>query len=1052
MEKEITIGAHVICGPKHLESGKRLLLQLSKFDQVVVIDTTPNQMFKEFATKGKPYTYAHVTWRPTPFNKKGDMIYDKNDWGFSYARNQAIALNKTTHFVWLDCDDLVGQMQATKEFIAMPEQAYKAFRKIAEEAPEDVDVWFADYVYSRDSANNPNVLHTRERMLKADAGWHWVYPIHECLVPSRKPHQAIIKDVQVIHYPVTEPGTSGDRNMKMMIDWHKQLTLLNDKADLQRASIVIGQGLWGQGKYKECADWLVREFVTKFPEVLDIEKFEAWTYVAKSQLELTNVEAAKAAALACIDIEPGLQDGYILLAQAKLMADEDPQDILTIIENAARQDEPPSQLIRNPHDYRFTPFCITSECKLKLGQPDEALKFAILARQENPHDPRPEGLRIRAADAVRRRDAVEAAKALYQLYQDYDEHEKADKLFQQLPYVAQESEEVIELANEAHKRVKHLYDPKTYKEMYEDLSHWQAASDEDILNETPGGIERYRYILGRLQKALPNGGTILDVGISDGFHSLLYAKHGYRVVGVDINKTCVDLANERAKKWNLPLVAVHGMFEDMEPTQLHDPFDPKNRWFQNFDAVVCSEVIEHVQDPPLFIGCLADCAKDHAPIIITTPDEQFDKGDIPAGMGMFEQGHDLAGHVRAFTQVTFEALLKSNPEYDVVESHFLPCIEGAYREHQGWQVGEIRRQAHADGPIIRMYCGPLMQTFSPDSINDGGVGGSETWAIHLAKIWADLGCQVVVYNDEKGIWDGVFYRPAEQYSKDHHSDIFISWRNPQIFEGQRPNATTTILMCHDMNYFYNIPDAWVENIDKIAVLSKWHEKWITERHPNFKGKTWLTANGIDPQRYSGKVEKVPHRYFYSSSPDRGLRELLDMWPTIRAAIPDAELHVCYGFKLAYEINKHLRRPDEIKRLMKIEADLARMKDLGVVSYDRIGQDKLAELQMSSEAWLYPIQKDDFGGFLETFCIGKYEAMAARCIPIMRTNGALPENIPHFIPWTNDLDIVGTLQNLDTRWKPEWTDENQKAALSLTWEKEAINWLRALAPVEETVNV
>src|SRR5262249_16141115 len=134
-------------------------------------------------------------------------------------------------------------------------------------------------------------------------------------------------------------------------------------------------------------------------------------------------------------------------------------------------------------------------------------------------------------------------------------------------------------------------------------------------------------------------------------------------------------------------------------------------WRNHFDAVICSEVVEHVQDPQLLLGSLVDCAKDNAPVILTTPHEAFDKGDIPDGGGMYETAKELAGHVRVYTQLTFEALLKSDTEVNVVESHFVPH-KLAYRENQGWQVGEVRKQARPNGPVIRIYCGNMVD-FNP---------------------------------------------------------------------------------------------------------------------------------------------------------------------------------------------------------------------------------------------------------------------------------------------------------------------------------------------------
>src|SRR5207302_668176 len=105
---------------------------------------------------------------------------------------------------------------------------------------------------------------------------------------------------------------------------------------------------------------------------------------------------------------------------------------------------------------------------------------------------------------------------------------------------------------------------------------------------------------------------------------------------------------------------------------------------------------------------------------------------------------------------------------------------------------------------------------------------------------------------------------------------------------------------------------------------------------------------------------------------------------------------------------------ESDKLHRLYVMIGKMKSLpGVIHHERIGQKELAELQLSCEAWLYPLQpthENGMGGFLETSCITALEAQAARCKIVSRTSGALSETIKKSIPWDDKLDIVDTLQN------------------------------------------
>lgn len=1042
---DITIGVAIITRNR-IEQLKRLLPQLVKMDQVVVCDTGSQDGTERYVRSlGKPFQYIRHPWRDNPTKKHPDFA-------FSDARNASFDALQTTHGVWLDTDDMVGKMRGNKPILFSPDQIYGVFKNIAVKADPSVDVWYINYVYGRDLDGNPISVNTRERMVKIGTGWRWVWPIHENLVPVNHERRAAqLTDIDIIHFPDEVAQGSADRNLKISQTWLKFMEENGgSETDLQRCKLNIGESLNALGLWKESADFLVKRFLNEHPRALTMEKWHTWVLVANAQIEMLNFEAAKAAAMAAIDLEPGLSDGYYLLAQAKFLALEDPQDVLLVLELAATREEPPSQMITNPLNYTFTPFCIVSDCKFQLGQWDSALEFALKAQALVPSDVRAEQLRVQAADAVRRRDAAEAVKALYSFLKDYEENEKAAKLYDFIPYVAQQNPDIQELARTAYQRVRHLYDQTEYTKLYEENNHYTVSKEEWLEQEAPPGYDRYMYLLGRLKQALPNGGRILDVGCSDGFHSILFAKHGYEVIGVDLSSEAVKVANERAEKFGVPAKFIHGFFENMEPTRMPDLFDPSRNWFQNFDAVIAGEVIEHVQDPALFLGCLGDCAKDNAPILLTTPDEAFDKGDIPTGGGS-PDNEGMIGHVRAFTQESFEGLLRSNSEFDVVESHFVPSVNGKYRDHQGWQVGEIRRRDRANGPIIRIFCGDTTK-FSPIDINTGGIGGSETAVVFMAKAWQAMGCQVVVYTaGETGIYDGVWYRHSSQFSVEHKSDVFISWRIPTAFQYGRPNATTTIFWCHDLGYPIQLPGLpknefpkeWVDAMDYVMVLSKFHEKYITSFHKCLKGKTFITRNGIDPSRYLGKeIKKQPHKYIYSSSYDRGLEELLAMWPSIKSAIPDAELHVAYGLEVAEQLCREIGDTERLNWLYSIAG---KMKQLpGIVSHERIGQQELAELQMSCEAWLYPPQPDNNGGWLETYCITALEAQAAKCKIISRDNGALPETIKHALWWHKGMDIVDTLKNLDEKWDKVWTKENYDWAISQTWDGVALEWARELS--------
>jgi glycosyltransferase involved in cell wall biosynthesis len=134
-------------------------------------------------------------------------------------------------------------------------------------------------------------------------------------------------------------------------------------------------------------------------------------------------------------------------------------------------------------------------------------------------------------------------------------------------------------------------------------------------------------------------------------------------------------------------------------------------------------------------------------------------------------------------------------------------------------------------------------------------------------------------------------------------------------------------------------------------------------------------NGVDISRYPLHIvnEKIginKHpKFVYSSSPDRGLWQLLQSWPHIRKAFPGAELLVGYGVeKWAQQLKwSHSRQGQQAIDIIKL------MKQDGVTDIGKIGQGKLAKLQLEADAWLYPL---DAINATESGCITAVENAAA----------------------------------------------------------------------------
>jgi glycosyltransferase involved in cell wall biosynthesis len=144
----------------------------------------------------------------------------------------------------------------------------------------------------------------------------------------------------------------------------------------------------------------------------------------------------------------------------------------------------------------------------------------------------------------------------------------------------------------------------------------------------------------------------------------------------------------------------------------------------------------------------------------------------------------------------------------------------------------------------------------------------------------------------------------------------------------------------------------------------------------------------DPQRKPWLV--------YSSSPDRGLDVLLEMWPSIReqaqaAGIKKPELHFAYS-----PIYFTFRDSGAFPHLKDFHAKLERLEQEageGLVNHGSLSQPELAKLYREAMIWSYPSwSSPSAAAFPEIFCLSAAEAQAAGCIPVTLDYGALKETV------------------------------------------------------------
>lgn len=151
----------------------------------------------------------------------------------------------------------------------------------------------------------------------------------------------------------------------------------------------------------------------------------------------------------------------------------------------------------------------------------------------------------------------------------------------------------------------------------------------------------------QIVKLVGSNKKVLDVGCYDGTISLQLKKQKNQVVGVDISKNAVRLAQKKgieAYVWNIE--------EDNVPKAL-----------SKFDVIVAGELIEHIFDPDSFLKKLSSVLKPKGSIILTTPNLAGLGSRLSLLLGklpwMIE--NDIlpgkSGHIRYFTYDELKKLL-----------------------------------------------------------------------------------------------------------------------------------------------------------------------------------------------------------------------------------------------------------------------------------------------------------------------------------------------------------------------------------------------------------
>jgi glycosyltransferase involved in cell wall biosynthesis len=369
-----------------------------------------------------------------------------------------------------------------------------------------------------------------------------------------------------------------------------------------------------------------------------------------------------------------------------------------------------------------------------------------------------------------------------------------------------------------------------------------------------------------------------------------------------------------------------------------------------------------------------------------------------------------------------DQMLESLPD-DVKDTAYVDTLRSNFAKPKVWGKNSICYYAAID-----------LHEWSPLSLQSG-LGGSEESIVYLSKLWAASGYDVTVYTNvgaNEGTYEGVKYLNYQRFNPKDKFDIVIGWRNPHFIHKNLLDARLVLLDLHDIPEVGEYDEELLNRVDYIMVKSDYHRSLLPEVPDN---KFVIINNGIDWQFLQEiKAKKNVKHIFYGSSPDRGLQGLLEIWPQVKQAVPEAELHVCYGFDLYDKVHAHIPHKMKWRNMM-----MTLLKQDGIVYHGKVGKKALYEIAKGCGVWAYPTT------FEEIDCITARYCQALGTVPLVYNYAALVTTVQRGVRLPVDpfdkqsikiyqAELISMLQN------PIPYPDMVKNSERFSWESVADRWL------------
>lgn len=270
-----------------------------------------------------------------------------------------------------------------------------------------------------------------------------------------------------------------------------------------------------------------------------------------------------------------------------------------------------------------------------------------------------------------------------------------------------------------------------------------------------------------------------------------------------------------------------------------------------------------------------------------------------------------------------------------------------------------------------------------ETLRTKGIGGSENFTIRYAEYMSKMGYQIFVFckcNTEKK-YEEVTYFPIETFDlfvSTYIIDICIINRFPEFISVSCLNNIKTYYVLHDIASNGGIIPL-SPNLHGILCISEWHKQQFLNFYPSCEKITEVISYGIETDVYNTKIEKQKYNFIYPSFPNRGLLQLLKMWPKIITKYPEAYLDVFCNTKNDW-CQKYWAND-----MFEIDYMLEKYKDT-ITNHGWVNGETLRYFWSKAHIWFYPCT------FEETCCLTSWEAAASKTLVVSNNLAALQTSI------------------------------------------------------------